>query len=99
MTAYRYIRTGRLPARRDGVQWVIDPRDLGRLRDRGRGRPGGHRPRAERMATLSSRMAGGDEGGAWRVIDDALASGMDPADVYLDLLVPALRRLGDGWAA
>ena len=24
MTAYRYVRTGRLPARRDGAQWFVD---------------------------------------------------------------------------
>ena len=28
MTAYRYVRTGRLPATRIGSQWWIDPRDL-----------------------------------------------------------------------
>ena len=28
MTAYRYVRTGRLPATRVGGQWVVDPRDL-----------------------------------------------------------------------
>ena len=28
MTAYRYVRTGRLPARRVGTGWVVDPDDL-----------------------------------------------------------------------
>ena len=28
VTAYRYVRTGRLPARRVGTGWVVDPEDL-----------------------------------------------------------------------
>ncbi len=31
MTAYRYVRTGKLPARRAGSQWVVDAADLARL--------------------------------------------------------------------
>jgi excisionase family DNA binding protein len=103
MTAYRYVRTGKLPARREGTQWLVDPRDLGLLAGQDRGdpasTPGSHRARPNRPAALGSRMAAGDEAGAWRIVDDALASGMEPSGVYLDLLAPALRSLGDGWAA
>lgn len=98
MTAYRYVRTGRLPAQRDGVQWLVDPDDLAKLQGGNRDRPGARRPSGDRVAILAARMAAGDEAGAWRVIEDSLASGMDPADVYLDLLVPVLRGVGDGWA-
>jgi excisionase family DNA binding protein len=99
MTAYRYVRTGRLPARRDGAQWFVDPRDLDRMQQQDRARPAGRRAKADRTAILTARMTAGDEAGAWRVIDDALASGMDPAGVYLDLLAPVLRGVGAGWAA
>jgi len=99
MTAYRYVRTGRLPARRDGAQWFVDPRDLDRMQRQDHARPGGRRAKADRTAILTARMTAGDEAGAWRVIDDALASGMDPAGVYLDLLAPVLRGVGAGWAA
>lgn len=99
MTAYRYVRTGRLPARREGAHWLVDPLDIDRLRDRNRARPGSRHTRGDRVSTLTARMAAGDEAGAWRGIEEALSSGMDPAEVYLDLLVPALRGLGDGWAA
>ena len=98
MTAYRYVRTGRLPAQRDGVQWLVDSNDLAKLQDGDRLRPGTRRPSGDRVAILAARMAAGDEAGAWQVIEDSLASGMDPADVYLDLLVPVLRGVGDGWA-
>ena len=99
MTAYRYVRTGRLPARRDGAQWFVDPRDLDRMQHQDHARPAGRRAKADRTAILTARMTAGDEAGAWRVIDDALASGMDPAGVYLDLLAPVLRGVGAGWAA
>ena len=32
------------------------------------------------------------------MIEAALASGMEPKAVYLDLLAPALRSIGDRWA-
>lgn len=97
MTAYRYVRTGRLRATRDGVQWMVDPRDLANMlapSPPGRGRGGA---RAARPTTLAARMVAGDEAGAWSVIEAALASGMDPAGVHLDLLVPALESIGDRW--
>lgn len=98
MTAYRYVRTGRLPARREGAFWLVDPLDIERMRG-GREHPGTRQSRGDRVITLTARMAAGDEAGAWHSIEEALAWGMEPAEVYLDLLVPALRRLGDGWAA
>ena len=35
----------------------------------------------------------------WGVVEGAVASGADPADVYLDILVPAVESVGNGWAA
>jgi excisionase family DNA binding protein len=97
MTAYRYVRTGRLAATRDGVRWMVDLADLAGLRSPARRARG--TARAARPATLAARMIAGDEAGAWAVVEGALASGSDPADVHLDLLVPALVSVGDGWAA
>ena len=31
MTAYRYVRQGRLPARREGTAWVVDRADVERF--------------------------------------------------------------------
>src|SRR4249920_17091 len=90
MTAYRYVRTGRLPARREGVQWMIDPADLAKMRSPERTTRGHGTVRSEGPAKLAARMAAGDEPGAWGVVEAALASGVEAADVYLDLLVPAL---------
>lgn len=44
-------------------------------------------------------MVAGDEAGAWGIVEAALASGADAAGVYLDILVPALETVGDGWAS
>ncbi len=99
MTAYRYVRTGRLPARREGVQWMVDPAELEKMRPPGRTTRGHGTVRSEGPAKLAARMAAGDEGGAWGVVEAALASGVEAADVYLDLLVPALEIVGEGWAA
>jgi excisionase family DNA binding protein len=103
MTAYRYVRTGRLPARRDGQEWLVDPGDLVLVRPPAPAEPaapGAPRPRVrrDRVPILQARMIAGDEAGAWRVVEDALASGLEPAGVYLDLLVPVLRRVGEDWA-
>jgi excisionase family DNA binding protein len=97
MTAYRYVRTGRLPATRDGVQWLVEPGAVEELqrpprrRLRGTGRAGG-------VSDLVNRMVAGDEPGAWKVVEAALAGGAAPADVLLDVIAPALCRIGDGWA-
>jgi excisionase family DNA binding protein len=100
MTAYRYVRTGRLPARRSGQEWLVDPGDLGLVHPpEALGPAGTMRPdRVDRVPLLRARMAAGDEAGAWRIVEDALASGQQAAGIYLDLLVPVLRSVGDGWA-
>lgn len=100
MTAYRYVRTGRLPAHKVGQEWRVALADVEALRDRppaavpisGRGR------RRDRTAVLVDRLTHSDEQGAWAIIDDAVNGGMDPDRVYLDLLAPALEDVGDRWA-
>ena len=97
MTAYHYVRTGQLPAERSGAQWTVAVSDLQRVAA-GRGAPARHRTaRVERPGRLVDRLVAGDEAGAWKVVEGALSSGSDPADIYLEVLVPALRSIGDGW--
>ncbi|HEY0716678.1 MAG TPA: B12-binding domain-containing protein [Streptosporangiaceae bacterium] len=106
MTAYRYVRTGRLPARRDGQEWQVEVADLELVHPTAPAGPAasgaaagpGPRARRDRVPILQARMIAGDEAGAWRVVQDALASGLEPAGVYLDLLVPVLCRVGESWA-
>jgi methanogenic corrinoid protein MtbC1 len=98
MTVYRYVRTGRLPAERDGTHWTVDPADLDRMRAPGAVRRGSGSVRSEGSAKLVNRMVAGDEAGAWSTVEAALASSLEPAEVYQELLVPALRDIGTRWA-
>jgi methanogenic corrinoid protein MtbC1 len=143
MTVYRYVRTGRLPGRKVGAEWRIDPRDLAAFvstaattgpgrGDDARGRPGagsnggrgegpndgsadgsiGRSPAgtngAGRMSTsrrridysrrLVDRLVAGDERGSWTIVQSALSAGLDPDDVYLQVLAPALETIGEQWA-
>ncbi len=98
MTVYRYVRTGRLPARRVGTGWVVDAGELaafaalvtargGPDSDQGMGPPD---PTADWRDRLRQTLVRGDETAAWRVLEQALAAGHTPVDCYLDLLVGAI---------
>jgi excisionase family DNA binding protein len=112
MTVYRHVRLGMLPARKVGGSWRIDPVDLAVGRtgpatpsDEGspihdtaprRGRSVGRR-RAPWAARLQQRMLAGDSAGSWQVVEAAMASGVVPEDVYVELLGPALHGIGAAW--
>jgi len=98
MTAYRYVRSGRLPAVRDGLRWLVDPADLAAI-GTGRATRGHGRLRTDGAARLQARMVAGDEAGSWGVIEEAIAYGMSPSTVLVELIGPGLRAIGDGWAA
>ena len=97
MTAYRYVRTGKLPAEKVGVHWMVNPTDVERMR----ATPTTGRPRrtvrTQGPAELAARMVEGDEAGAWSIVENALTSTLEPRDVYLELLAPSLRRIGKDW--
>jgi excisionase family DNA binding protein len=100
MTAYRYVRLGRLPATREGAEWRVQPADVRKLKSAPR--PRSHRKEESTQAAqagLEARMVAGDRAGAWGVLESRLAMGSDPAGVLTDLIVPALRSIGDRWKA
>ena len=101
MTAYRYVRTGRLPAERAGSEWRIHRADLRRFREPSAAPPGRpSRPARDiTRARLEARLLAADEPGAWAVVESALAAGATPPAVHLELLGPVLADLGDQWAA
>jgi excisionase family DNA binding protein len=99
MTAYRYVRSGRLPAHKSGSEWQVDPADLAALAAApppSRGRSGA--PRAVHRDRLERRLIAGDEAGAWSVVEAALGSGAEPSEVLTELLAPSLRSIGQRWA-
>ncbi len=96
MTVYRYVRLGRLPARKVGGTWEVDTSELEGLR-RGHDRSVQPRRSADWPKRLQARLLAGDEAGAWGVVEGALASGSSPPDVYIDLLGPAMAAVGEKW--
>lgn len=89
MTAYRYVRQGRLPATMLNGGWVVRAGDLRAFRSRSTPTPGAAGG-SERVDRLRHLIDGGDEVGAWRYIDDLLAAGTTPQDCLVDLLPRAL---------
>ena len=99
MTVYRYVRQGRLPGVRHGTEWRLRLEDINALRSGGGRFRRGEQRIAHDVEGLKERMLAGDSAGAWWLIESHLACGRDPAGVLLDLMVPALRSVGDCWAA
>ena len=97
MTAYRYVRLGILPARREGRSWRIRRDDLDDFV--AKGEPRTERGQADWADRFFNRVLAADEAGAWGVIEAALSSGMTIPDVYPALLSPTMRRIGDLWSA
>jgi excisionase family DNA binding protein len=99
MTAYRYVRTGRLPASKHGAVWQVDPEDfVAFTRDVEASPPRRGSARPAYPTRLEDRLVNGDESGAWSIIDNALASALTPEEVYTEVLSPAMASIGDRWA-
>jgi excisionase family DNA binding protein len=103
MTAYRYVRTGRLEAHQEGSQWLVGESALRRFEESRNAGAGAPRDRSRAttdraVERLVSRLVAGDEAGGWGIVQEALVGGFAPTKVYLDLFVPALRSVGQQWA-
>src|SRR5680860_290863 len=86
MTAYRYVRLGILPARREGRTWRIDRRDLDEYLSKDEPRtPRGEADWADRFF---NRLLAADEAGAWGVLEVAFSSGMTIPEAYPAVLSP-----------
>ncbi|HWD24447.1 MAG TPA: helix-turn-helix domain-containing protein [Acidimicrobiales bacterium] len=96
MTAYRYVRQGRLDARRDGTEWRVTADVLREFMSvPGSQLPTG--PHSTGGVDWSDRIEGcliaGDETAAWRVIENALAGGRSPEFCYVDMVARALEEI------
>ena len=100
MTAYRYVRTGRLIAERRGKHWYVPRSSIASLREAsapGRKKHGGRSGPRDCAAELAVLLMDGDEAEAWRLSENALVSAFTPEQLYLDALAPAMRFVGDQW--
>jgi excisionase family DNA binding protein len=102
MTAYRYIRTGRLEAEKSGSTWRVDRHAVERLAQAAQ-TPTGRRGAGRRTTGTShadlflNRLVADDEAGAWNVLQDALAWGKSAEEVLFDVVSPAMSGIGDRW--
>jgi len=106
MTAYRYVRSGRLPARQEDGEWRVLLADVQQFAESRRRRTTrtsgtrakhGGRPAADWATRFETCLLAGDELGAENLLDDALASGHDLFSLYLEVVSPALVSIGARW--
>lgn len=102
-TAYGWVRQGTLPARKTARGYEVsesDVRDLMARRAAGTGPPREVRVRdwAAQAARMYAALVAGDEAQA-RYDFGRLAAGVPLAGLCDQVIAPALRRIGAGWAA
>ncbi len=97
MTVYRWVRTGKLPATKQGATWSVQRSDLDAMT--APPEAGRRAKRVDHVERLARRLVAGDEAGAMAVAEAALAGGMEPAALHLDVLAGAMVSIGDGWHA
>jgi excisionase family DNA binding protein len=103
MTAYRYVRTGRLAATKQGAVWRVRPADLDAMRaETERPRPGRHgtgeAPGEHWAKRLEARLVAGDGVGTMAVVETAMGAGIGLDDLYLEVISPAMASIGYRWA-
>jgi len=97
MTAYRYIRQGRLPAERAGTAWRVRLGDLEAFV--GEGSAGAPPAGVDWAGRVRGPLAAGDEVAAWAVVEAALAAGVAPPEVCTAVVRPAVAAAGTGGEA
>lgn len=97
MTAYRYVRTARLPAVKQGGRWWVTKEDLAAIINAPTGQTVAPRPRASLAEPLAARLAKSDLQGSWQIVEGVLASGATPTEVHEDVIGPAMWLIGEQW--
>ncbi len=104
MTAYRWVRLGRLPAYKTGGRLRVRRSELERfLAERevdvvSPGKSGGRTGWEEHRNRFCELLVSGEGVEADRLVRRVIADGATAGDVYLLLITPALRRVGAMWA-
>ena len=104
MTAYRYVRQGKLAATRVKGVWQVSPHALDEFRKRSQERAQMPRSNIDARRTgdyvgeLFQCLVNADAGGAWQVVQRAIDAGSDMEEVYLEIVSPALAEIGSRWS-
>ena len=99
MTIYRYVRTGMLLASKKNGTWVIEKKELEKLKNKAPAAVGrGNRDLSKRIEPLMNCLINGDQEGVWKIAESVRAAGCDVEDFCIDLLFPAMGSIGRGWA-
>lgn len=96
MTAYKYVRSGRLPAFKEAGEWRVSLEDLAAFRSP---EPVARGERRRARDGFEARLIAGDEGGAWSIVEATMSAGADAEEILLRLVSPSLRSIGERWAA
>ena len=92
MTAYRYVRHGRLPAHQERSMWWVRRANLEEFR----ASPTPQAANVDWASRLSGLLGTGDEVAAWAVLRDARNSGTSFEAVHLDVLARAVALVPGG---
>jgi MerR family transcriptional regulator, light-induced transcriptional regulator len=100
MTVYRYVRVGRLDAHHQDGRWWVEPAALEAFAA-GASPPSGTRSARWNSwrGRLHSRLTAGDVSGAWAIVEGALGASRPTVELYVQLLGPVLRQIGEEWAS
>ena len=100
-TAYRWVRSGRLPARLVAGRYRVGRADLERVDDQRHKpivpRPPGGRRLQHQVERMYEALLAGDEAAARRICQRLVGDGTKVVVLVEMVLAPALRRIGDAW--
>ena len=102
-TAYRWVRSGRLPARLVDGRYRVERADLERIDERRRAPMVPRPPGSKRLQSQAERMhevlLAGDEALARRICQRLVSDGTTVVELMTTVIAPALRRIGEAWRA
>ena len=104
MTAYRWVRSGELPAFKAGGRLRVQASDVDRFVQQRRVdvvTPGasGRTDWPTHVDRFSTLLVEGQAPEAAQLVRKVIADGAPAGQVYIELLTPALHRVGEAWAA
>lgn len=102
-TAYKWVRTGKLPARLVGGRYLVGCDDIAAMAERRAAPKTPTPPTAKRMARAADRvhdaLVSGDEPSVRQLARGLVDEGASIIDVIQEILVPSLVHIGAEWHA